>query len=65
LPLALGIIPLKLMNHIRFAANNDLISPCFDGVGLFFKRALSVCKSRQPVRQSTFLEWIRLSRETE
>jgi len=63
-PLVLGIMPIKLMNHIRFSARNDLLKPCLAGLGLFFSRGLDVLKSREPVRASTFVEFIRRSRKT-
>lgn len=63
-PLVLGIMPIKLINHVRFSAKNQLLKPCLGGVGLFFKRAFEVLRSREPVRASTFVEFIRRSRKT-
>jgi GT2 family glycosyltransferase len=62
-PLVLGILPFKLMSQLRFAARNRSLKPCFEGLGLFFSRALKIWSSRQPVRASTFLEFIRQSRK--
>lgn len=63
-PLVLGIIPVKLMNHVRFAAKNHLLKPCLAGLQLFISRALLVLNSREPVRASTFVEFIRRSHKT-
>ena len=63
-PLVLGIIPVKLMNHVRFAAKNHLLKPCLAGLKLFISRALFVLNSREPVRASTFVEFIRRSHKT-
>jgi len=61
-PLVLGIMPLKVINHVRFAARNHLVRPCLAGLGLFLNCALDVLNSREPVRASTFKEFIRRSR---
>ncbi|MHB8216511.1 MAG: glycosyltransferase [Candidatus Sulfotelmatobacter sp.] len=60
-PLILGIMPLKLINHLRFSTRNHLLKSCFQGLGLFFTQALNIWRSRDPVRASTFLEFIRRS----
>jgi GT2 family glycosyltransferase len=62
-PLVLGIIPVKLINHLRFSARNHLLKSCLAGLGLFFSRVPDVLKSREPVRASTFVEFIRRSRK--
>ena len=61
-PLVLGIMPIKVINHVRFAARNHLVRPCLAGLGLFLNCALDVLNSREPVRASTFKEFIRRSR---
>jgi GT2 family glycosyltransferase len=61
-PLILGIMPIKVINHVRFAARNHLVRPCLAGLGLFLNCALDVLNSREPVRASTFKEFIRRSR---
>jgi GT2 family glycosyltransferase len=61
-PLVLGIMPIKVINHVRFAARNHLVRPCLAGFGLFLNCALDVLNSREPVRASTFREFIRRSR---
>jgi GT2 family glycosyltransferase len=63
-PLVLGIMPIKLISHLRFSAKNHLLKSCFEGLGLFFTRALNVWSSREPVRTATFLEFLRRSHET-
>jgi GT2 family glycosyltransferase len=60
-PLVLGVIPVKLINHVRFAAKNHLLKPCLAGLGLFLSQLLFVFKSRNPVRASTFVDFIRRS----
>jgi len=60
-PLVLGIMPIKVINHVRFAARNQLVRPCLAGLGLFLNCALDVLNSREPVRASTFKEFIRRS----
>ena len=63
-PLVLGIIPTKLINHLRFAAKNHLLRSCLGGLRLFVSRVLYVLNSREPVRASTFVEFIRRSHKT-
>jgi glycosyltransferase involved in cell wall biosynthesis len=63
-PLVLGIIPVKLINHLRFAAGNHLLKSCVAGFSLFFSRGLDVWRSREPVRARTFLKFIRRSHKT-
>jgi GT2 family glycosyltransferase len=62
LPLVLGIIPVKLINHLRFSASNQLLMSCLAGIMLFFRCAVDLWRSRKPVRAGTFLEFIRRSR---
>jgi GT2 family glycosyltransferase len=64
-PLVLGIMPIKVVSHIRFSARNHLLKSCLAGLGLFFSRAIDVLKSRDPVRASTFIEFIRRSHKTQ
>ncbi|MCU1302813.1 MAG: hypothetical protein JWQ87_3097 [Candidatus Sulfotelmatobacter sp.] len=63
-PLVLGIMPLKLINQLRFSARNRLLKSCFEGVGLFFTHAMNIWGSREPVRASTFVEFIRRSHQS-
>jgi GT2 family glycosyltransferase len=63
-PLVLGIMPVKLINHVLFSVRNHLLKSCLAGLGLFFSRALDVWSSREAVRAPTFLEFIRRSHET-
>ncbi|HZZ17390.1 MAG TPA: glycosyltransferase [Candidatus Sulfotelmatobacter sp.] len=58
-PLVLGIIPVKLINHLRFSAGNRLLNSCLAGLRLFFSRAGAIWKSREPVRTVTFLNFLR------
>jgi GT2 family glycosyltransferase len=62
-PLVLGVIPVKLINHVRFAVKNHLLKPFLAGLELFVSRMLFVLNSREPVRASTFVEFIRRSRK--
>jgi GT2 family glycosyltransferase len=61
-PLVLAIIPVKVINHLRFAAGNHLLKSCFGGFGLFFRRAREVWSGREPVHARAFVEFIRRSR---
>lgn len=63
-PLVLGIIPVKLINHLRFSAGNHLLKSCLAGFGLFFSGALDVWRSREPVHARTFVEFMRRSHKT-
>ena len=63
-PLVLGIVPIKLMNHVRFAAKNQLLKTLLAGLGLFIRRAFIVLSGREPVRAATYLEFIRRSHKT-
>jgi GT2 family glycosyltransferase len=60
-PLVLGIMPVKLIHHLRFSVKKHLLKAFVAGLGLFFSRALHVLKGRQPVRTSTFMEFMRRS----
>ena len=61
-PLVFGVLPVKLLNHVRFSIYHKLGRPCLGGCGLFLRHALKVCKGRAPVRAATFREFIRRSR---
>ena len=61
-PLVLAMIPVKAINHLRFAAANHLLKSCLAGFGLFCRRARVVWRSREPVKAATFVEFIRRSR---
>jgi hypothetical protein len=60
----LGIMPVKLINHVRFSVRKHMMKSCLAGFRLFFSRALDVWSSREAVRTATFLEFIRRSHET-
>ena len=60
-PLVLAIMPVKAINHLRFAARNHLLKSCFGGFGLFCRRARDVWSSREPVHPRAFVEFIRRS----
>ncbi len=62
-PLVLAIIPVKVINHLRFAAANRLLKSCLAGFGLFFRHAREVWSSREPVHAQAFVEFIRRSRK--
>jgi GT2 family glycosyltransferase len=62
-PLMLGIMPIKAINHIRFAAANQLLKSCFAGFGLFLNRAREIWSSREPVHAQAFVEFVRRSRK--
>jgi hypothetical protein len=51
------------MSHLRFAVRRNLLRPCVEGFGLFFRHALVVWQTRKPVRPGTFVEFLRRSRE--
>jgi glycosyltransferase involved in cell wall biosynthesis len=61
LPLLLMVLPIKLLNHLRFSFNHGLVRPCLAGFGLFFRHAFAVLGSRDPVHAETFGEFIRRS----
>jgi hypothetical protein len=63
LPLMLAILPAKIISHLRFAVGAHLVRPCVEGFGLFLRNALAVWQSRNPVRPTTFVEFLRRSRE--
>jgi GT2 family glycosyltransferase len=62
-PLVLGIIPVKVINHLRFSAANHMLKSCFAGFGLFFSCAPEIWTSRAPVHAQAFVEFIRRSRK--
>jgi glycosyltransferase involved in cell wall biosynthesis len=62
-PLVLAIMPIKAINHLRFAVANHLLKSCLAGFGLFCSRAREVWKSREPVHTRAFVEFIHRSRK--
>jgi GT2 family glycosyltransferase len=62
-PLILGILPIKLLSHLRFSIGHKLLKPCLEGISLFFGHFPPVWGSRKPVRAGTFTEFARRSRE--
>ncbi len=62
-PLILGILPMKLLNHLRFSIDHKLLKPCIGGISLFFSHFPPVWGSREPVRARTFAEFTRCARE--
>jgi GT2 family glycosyltransferase len=62
-PLVLAIMPVKVINHLRFAAANHMLKSCIAGFGLFFRRMPEVWRSREPVHARAFVEYIRRSRK--
>ena len=62
-PLVMGIVPVKLMNHLRFSAGKRLLNSFFQGLRLFFWSATDLWRSRKPVRIRTFLLFLRLSHQ--
>ncbi len=61
-PLVLAIMPVKAINHLRFAARSHLLKSCFAGFGLFCSRAREVWSTREPVHARPFVKFIRRSR---
>lgn len=59
LPLAL---PAKLARHWLFARRHGLLEPCREGMRLFRRSLREVLRSRRPVRLSTLLKYMSLSR---
>jgi GT2 family glycosyltransferase len=62
-PLVLAIMPVKVINHLRFAASNHMLKSCLTGFGLFCSRALEVWRNREPLHARAFVEFIRRSRQ--
>lgn len=62
-PLVIGIIAVKLMNHLRFSSGQQLLNPFFQGLRLFLSSSFSLWRSRKPVRTRTFLRFLRLSHQ--
>jgi len=62
LPLALWLIPGKVVSHLRFAVTNDLLGPCLKGMAMFCAALPSVAPTRRPVSSTAFHEYLRRSR---
>jgi GT2 family glycosyltransferase len=64
-PLALMsiVLPGKILSHLRFGVHHHLLRPCLAGIGLFFRHALAVWRSRSPVGTATFGKFLRRSRQ--
>lgn len=63
-PLVLGVVPVKLFRHLRFAVRHRLVKPCLQGFGLFFRHVLPIWETREPVRATVFREFVCRSRDT-
>ena len=63
MPMLLVVLPLKVVNHLRFAVGMRLIRPCVSGIGLFLRSCGKVWRSRKPVRAGVFAEFLRRSRQ--
>jgi GT2 family glycosyltransferase len=62
IPLVLGILPLKLLSHLRFSVRRRLLRPCMAGIGTFLRYTPVAWRNRDPVHTSTFLKFIWRSR---
>src|SRR5258705_12529194 len=62
LPMALWLIPGKVVSHLRFAVTNDLLRPCLKGMAMFCAALPSVALTRKPVSSTAFHEYLRRSR---
>jgi GT2 family glycosyltransferase len=62
LPMALWLIPGKVVSHLRFAITKDLLLPCLRGMAMFCASLPQVAPTRKPVRATTFHEFLRRSR---
>jgi len=62
LPMALWLIPGKVMSHLRFGINNGLLRPCLKGMAMFCAALPSVASTRKPVSSTAFHEYLRRSR---
>lgn len=63
LPLVLIVLPAKILSHLRFSVHHRRLRACLGGFGLFLRHALAIWQSRNPVRSSTFGEFLRRCRE--
>src|SRR5258708_14237305 len=63
LPIMLIVLPAKVLSHLRFAVGRGLFRSCVAGFGLFFGHAWAVWNSRNPVRATTFEDFVRRSSE--
>jgi GT2 family glycosyltransferase len=62
LPLALWLIPGKLVSQLRFGINNGLFRPCLKGIALFLRSIPTVASSRRAVSSQAFNEYRRRQR---
>ncbi len=62
LPMALWLIPGKVVSHLRFAVTNGLLRPCLKGMAMFCAALPSVALTRKPVSATAFHEYLRRSR---
>ena len=61
IPLVIGVLPFKILSHLRFATRSGVMRPCLAGMLLFLRNAGRLLGSRAPVRNSTFIEFLRRS----
>jgi GT2 family glycosyltransferase len=62
LPMALWLIPGKVISHLRFALTRDLLRPCLKGMAMFCTSLPRVVSTRRPVSSTAFHEYLRRSR---
>jgi glycosyltransferase involved in cell wall biosynthesis len=62
-PLVLGVLPLKIINHLRFSLNKDLLSSYWGGIQLFLNHLPRICRARGAVRTRTFLDFMTLTHQ--
>lgn len=62
MPMALWLIPGKVVSHLRFAITHGLLRPCLRGMAMFCAALPSVAPTRKPVSSTAFHEYLRRSR---
>jgi len=62
LPLALWLIPGKVVSQLRFGISNGLIRSCLKGIALFFRSIPRVASTRRAVSTQAFNEYRRRQR---
>jgi len=62
LPLALWLIPGKVVSQLRFGISNGLVRPCLKGIALFFRSIPRVASTRRAVSTQAFNEYRRRQR---
>lgn len=63
-PMIMGVLPIKLLNHLRFSLTHHLFFECLAGIKDFLYGLPSLLETRSPVKSNTFHKFLQRSHIT-